>query len=130
MGTVQSMKRPKYLNLLAIRLPLPGFVSILHRISGILLIYSLPFLIWALSVAMDSPAGYAKVADVFAHPLIKLLLLGVIWSSVQHLCSGIRFLLLEMRVGIELPAARLGAMISMVASVLITLLLAYWLLLP
>lgn len=118
------MKRPKYLNLIAIRLPLPGFVSILHRASGILLILALPFLTWALSVAVDGPAGYAKVSEVMGHPLIKLLLLGVIWSSMHHLCAGVRFLLLEVRVGIELPSSRLSAMVVMVVSILLTLLVA------
>ncbi len=112
--------RPKHLNLLAIRLPLPGLVSILHRISGLLLIYSLPFLVWALAVAVDSPAGYDKVAAVMSRPLIKLLLLGVIWSSMHHLCAGIRFLLIEAQLSIELPAARAGSWIVLAASVLLT----------
>ena len=122
-------RRPKYLNLIAIRLPLPGFVSILHRISGVLLIWALPFLIWALAVAVDSPGGYELVSTVMAYPIIKLLLLGVIWSFCHHLVAGIRFLLLEMRIGIELHTARLAAGLVMVVSILLTVFLGYiWLL--
>lgn len=128
MSDSATAKRPKHLNLLAIRLPLPGVVSILHRASGLYLIYALPFLVWALAVAAESPAGYEKVGEVFAHPLIKLLLLGVIWSTMHHLCAGIRFLLLELRLGLELQQARMLAGVVMAASIILTL-LAGWLLL-
>lgn len=128
MSDSTAAKRPKHLNLLAIRLPLPGVVSILHRASGLYLIYALPFLVWALAVAAESPAGYEKVGEVFAHPLIKLLLLGVIWSTMHHLCAGIRFLLLELRLGLELQQARMLAGVVMAASIILTL-LAGWLLL-
>lgn len=128
MSDSATAKRPKHLNLLAIRLPLPGVVSILHRASGLYLIYALPFLVWALAVAAESPAGYEKVGEVFAHPLIKLLLLGVIWSIMHHLCAGIRFLLLELRLGLELQQARMLAGVVMAASIILTL-LAGWLLL-
>lgn len=124
-----NTKRPRYLNLIAIRLPLPGFISILHRVSGLYLIYSLPFLIWALSVATSSPAGYDKVAAVMGNPLIKLLLLGVIWSCAHHICAGIRFLLLDLRIGVELPAARAASVAVLLASVALTVLFGYsWLL--
>lgn len=122
-------KRPKHLNLLAIRLPLPGLVSILHRVSGLYLIYALPFLVWALAAAADSAAGYAKVAAVFAHPAVKLLLLGAIWAALHHLCAGVRFLLLELRVGLELGAARLLAGLVMAASLVLTALCGWLLLL-
>lgn len=128
MSDSAAAKRPKHLNLLVIRLPLPGVVSILHRASGLYLIYALPFLVWALAVAAESQAGYRAVGEVFAHPLIKLLLLGVIWSTMHHLCAGIRFLLLELRLGLELQAARMLAGVVMAASIILTL-LAGWLLL-
>ncbi len=122
-------KRPKHLNLLVIRLPLPGIVSILHRVSGVLLIYALPFLVWALAVAADSPAGYAQVAAVFGHPLVKLLLLATIWAALHHLCAGIRFLLLELRIGLELETTRRLAGAVMAASLALTAVCGWLLLL-
>lgn len=124
MAQTIGSKRPKYLNLIQIRLPVPGVVSILHRISGVLLIYFLPFLVWALAVAVDSPAGYDKVAQVLSHPLSKLLLLGLFWATMHHFCAGIRFLLLEMHVGLDLATTRLASWIVLGASVLLTLLCA------
>ena len=64
-ATADMNKRPKYLNLVKIRLPLPGVLSILHRISGIVLIGALPFALAALQYSVSSAAGYAQVAGLF-----------------------------------------------------------------
>ena len=103
---------------------MPGFVSILHRVSGILLIYFLPFLVWALAVAVDSPAGYEKVSEILSHPISKLLLLGLFWATMHHFCAGVRFLLLEMRIGLDLATTRMMSWMVLAVSVLLTILLA------
>ncbi len=122
-------RRPKHLNLAVIRLPLPGVVSILHRASGLYLIAALPFLTWALAVAVRDAAGYGAVASVMGNPLVKILMLGVIWSVMHHLCAGIRFLLIEVLIGIELPAARAASWAVMAVSLLGTAALGWALLL-
>ncbi|MCY4325692.1 MAG: succinate dehydrogenase, cytochrome b556 subunit [Betaproteobacteria bacterium] len=112
-------RRPKYLNLLRIRLPLPGIVSIMHRISGVFLIVVLPFAIYVLDVALTSEEGYAAVAAAFAHPLAQLATFTCLWALYHHLCAGIRFLLIEMHVGVELAAARASAAAAVAAGFLL-----------
>ncbi len=73
-------QRPKYLNLAEIRLPLPGFVSILHRVSGALLFFGLPILIYLFSSSLDSTESFAQFSALAANPLVKLLLLGLLWA--------------------------------------------------
>jgi len=77
--------RPKYLSLPAIlfqiRLPLPGWVSILHRVSGALLFF--PFaacLLFALDYSLASEAGFLRVKGWLQLPLVKLVALLFIWS--------------------------------------------------
>ena len=115
------IKRPKYLNLVKIRLPLPGFVSILHRASGVLLILALPFVVWVLDVALRDAQSYQKVAAVMANPVMKLVALAAIWSVMHHLCAGIRFLFLEAHIGVDLPAARLTSLLVLLISIVLTL---------
>jgi succinate dehydrogenase / fumarate reductase cytochrome b subunit len=62
-------KRPVYLDLVRIRLPLPGFVSILHRISGLLLFVLAFWLLVLLDRSLASPEGYAQVRETLSHPL-------------------------------------------------------------
>lgn len=120
-------RRLRYLNLLAIRLPLPGVLSILHRVSGVLLIIALPFALAALQYSVESADGYDLVAAVLAHPLVKLAVWGVVWAFLHHLCAGLRFLLLDFHIGVSLAAARRSAGIAFAASIALTLLFGAWL---
>jgi succinate dehydrogenase / fumarate reductase cytochrome b subunit len=125
-----AKKRPKYLNLVQIRLPLAGFVSILHRISGAGLFLMLPLLIYLLQLSLGTPQDFATFKAVADYPLVKLFLIVLLWGYVHHFCMGIRILLLDIHVGVDLPAARLSALIVQVVSLLLTAILGVklWLL--
>lgn len=118
-----NKKRPKFLNLTAIRLPLPGFVSILHRISGALLFLSLPWLILLFDVSLSSPQGFARAAALMHMPMIAIPLFGLLWAFIHHFCAGVRFLLLDLQIGLEKRAAFRSSLAVMVVSLLLTLLL-------
>jgi succinate dehydrogenase / fumarate reductase cytochrome b subunit len=114
--------RPVYLNLLAIRLPLPAFVSILHRASGALLFLAgIPFLLWAVQRALVSADAWAGIQGMAAHPLGKLLLLVLAWAYLHHFLAGLRHLLMDLHVGVTLQAGRRSAAIALVVSLLLTL---------
>jgi succinate dehydrogenase / fumarate reductase cytochrome b subunit len=118
--------RPKYLNLPAIlfeiRLPMPAWVSILHRISGTLLFF--PFAAWLLyllDTSLASEDGFARVKDHYLQlPVVKLGVIVFIWAYAHHFCAGIRFLLLDLNKGIELAPARRSAIAVVVVSLLLT----------
>ncbi|MGQ0545106.1 MAG: succinate dehydrogenase, cytochrome b556 subunit [Betaproteobacteria bacterium] len=117
--------RPKYLNLRAllfeIRLPLPGWVSILHRISGALLVF--PFAAWLLYMLDASLASEAQFRAVLVYlqlPLVKAGMLVFIWAYCHHLCAGIRFLLLDLNAGVELAPARRSGVAVLVVSLALT----------
>lgn len=117
--------RPVYLNLLAIRLPLPAFVSILHRVSGALLfLLGIPLLLWATQRALSSPEGWEQVRGTFAHPLVKLVLIGLAWSYFHHFIAGIRHLLMDLHLGMDLRPARQSAAFVLVSALLLTLAMA------
>jgi succinate dehydrogenase, cytochrome b556 subunit len=98
--------RPKNLNLMQIRLPLPGFVSILHRISGALLFLALPLLLSLFQRSLADPESFAELRDGLAGPLPKLVMLGLLWAWLHHFFAGLRFLALDLHWGIGLVAAR------------------------
>jgi succinate dehydrogenase / fumarate reductase, cytochrome b subunit len=117
--------RPKYLSLPAllfeIRLPLPGWVSILHRISGALLVF--PFVAWLLyllDASLASEAGFERSKAYLQLPLVKLGMLVFVWSYAHHFCAGIRFLLLDINRGIELRQARVSSLLVLVISLVLT----------
>ena len=115
MSTAAAKKqRPKYLSLAAIlfqiRLPLPARVSILHRISGALLVF--PFAAWLLyllDASLRSGDEFARIRDYLGMPLAKLGLIVLIWAYCHHFCAGLRYLVLDLNKGIELRPARMSA---------------------
>jgi succinate dehydrogenase / fumarate reductase cytochrome b subunit len=114
--------RPVYLNLVQIRLPLPGIVSILHRVSGAaLFVVGIPLAWYGLQTGLASPQAYAGLTAALAHPAAKLVLIGLIWSYLHHFCAGIRFLLIDLRVGDDLKPARQSSVIVLVVSLALTL---------
>jgi len=117
--------RPVYLNLVQIRLPLPGIVSILHRISGFaMLVVGIPLGLYALQQSLGSADAFTGLKSFFANPLAKLILIGLVWAYLHHFCAGIRYLLLDLERGIELKPARQSSVIVLVVSLVLTLIVA------
>ena len=103
--------RPVFLDLRRIRQPVTAIVSIAHRASGVLLALSIPFWIYLLDLSLGSSAGYEHAIELLSQPLAKLGAVVVSWALIHHLCAGVRFLLLDIDIGIELQAARRSAWI-------------------
>jgi succinate dehydrogenase / fumarate reductase cytochrome b subunit len=118
-----TKKRPKFLNPMEIRLPIAGVASILHRISGIGLFLLLPLLIWLLELSLRSADSYQVLQAVTANPLVKLVLLGLLWAFLHHFCMGIRILLIDIHVGVEKAKARASAKAVLAVSLVLTLIL-------
>ena len=120
--------RPKYYDLNLAHLPAPGLLSIFHRVSGALLFFPiLPALLYLLQVSLGSEEGYARLADFFAHPVVKLALLGVVWLYSHHFFAGIRYLLLDLHIGIGKEPSRTSAMAVFVLGILATAAIGWWL---
>ena len=120
-------KRPKHLALHEIRLPLAGFVSILHRVSGAGLFLMLPLLLSLFGDSLGSAETFADYKDTVSNPLVKLILFGLLWAFLHHFCAGIRFLLLDMHKGLDLPTARQSSKIVLGVSLSLTVIIGVWL---
>ncbi len=114
-----NTSRPNFRALHRIRLPLPGFVSILHRISGALLFLALPLLLWMLQQSLQ-PSEYMSILQF---PAGKLLLLVLLWAFLHHFCAGIRFLALDLHAGVKLGHARATSKLVLAVSLVLTALL-------
>lgn len=113
--------RPKHLALHQIRLPLPGIVSILHRVSGLLLFIALPLLLLMLQYSLRSIETYTQLMDVLANPLLKLMLLGLLWAFMHHFCAGLRYLAIDLHLVRDLAQARNSSKVVMLVSLAVTI---------
>lgn len=123
MAEMTIKKRPKNLDLSTIRLPLAGKVSILHRVSGAGLFLFLPVLLWLFSASLTSAETFATVKSLFSTLPVKVVIAGLIWAFVHHFCAGVRFLLLDLHIGIEKEASRKSAAVVLAVSIPLTLIL-------
>lgn len=115
--------RPKYLDLTQIKLPMPGIISIMHRISGAALFLALPLLLYMLQQSLVSFGAFNDLRMFFSNMLVKLVVLGLFWGFFHHLCAGIRYLVLDLGVGVELEAARASSRLVMAGGIVLTVLM-------
>jgi succinate dehydrogenase / fumarate reductase cytochrome b subunit len=101
-----ASQRPKYLDLFRIRLPLPALVSILHRISGIALFVFAWALLYLLQESLHSPESHLHFQALIGQWLVKLFLIGMLWSFLHHFFAGLRHVLLDIQVAGDLGPAR------------------------
>jgi succinate dehydrogenase / fumarate reductase cytochrome b subunit len=119
---------PVFLNLFRIRMPAGAVASIAHRISGVLLFLSLPFLAWLLDLSLQGGEGYERAIALLQSTGVRLASVVLVWSLLHHLVAGIRFLLIDVHLGVSMPVARLSAWFANLAAVLMALLYAWWVL--
>ena len=121
-------QRPQFRNIhvsqiVAYRLPPAGIVSILHRVSGVLLFLALPLLLLALQYSLRSIETYTQLMDVLQHPLSKLVSLGLLWAFLHHFCAGIRYLAIDLHLASSLAKARASSRWVLGVSLVLTVLI-------
>ncbi len=122
---MQPGNRPVYLNLFRLNLPLMGWVSILHRLSGALLFILLPLMVWGFSLSLSGEAGFERVLAWLSTPFIKLLTLVLAWAFAHHFFAGLRHLALDIHFGVKLHSARHSSLAVLLASGSVILLAAW-----
>ena len=127
--TTEKQPRPQFRNLglsqlVTYRLPMAGLVSIMHRISGAALFLALPFLLWLFDLSLTSELSFERLRGVASSAFVKLVLLLLIWGFFHHLVAGIRYLLLDLHIGIDLKSSRTSAIAVYAVSLPLTFIAA------
>ena len=130
-------QRPVYRNIhvlqiMKYRLPPAGIVSILHRVSGVLMFLLMPFIIWMFDTSLTSEISYAQFSAVFAGGagfvpgvFFKLVALALIWAYLHHFIAGVRHLWMDATHAVTKEFGQVSALVTLGLSVLLTLLLGF-----
>ncbi len=109
------------------RLPLAGVVSILHRVSGLLMFGLLPLIVWFFDTSLSSEISFERFAGAFVTGvgwvpgwLIRLVALALIWSYLHHFIAGVRHLWMDMTHSVTKEQGRSSAVVTLAASVVLT----------
>ncbi|WP_300427501.1 succinate dehydrogenase, cytochrome b556 subunit [Thalassolituus sp.] len=121
-----NSNRPKNLDLTTIELPLPAKASILHRISGFALFFAVAFMLYALGTSLESEQSFAELKDVLNSGLAKFITWGILSALGYHVVAGVKHLLMDMGIGETKETGRVGAMITLIAGVVVIVLAGVW----
>jgi len=130
-------KRPVFRNINALmdlpsyRLPPAGWVSILHRISGLLMFLLLPFIVWMFDMSLTSEISYDAFTNIFVAgwgvlpaALVKLVALALVWAFLHHFCAGVRHLWMDATHSVSKEQGKSSAIATLVVSLALTLAVA------
>ncbi|EFK97455.1 succinate dehydrogenase cytochrome b, partial [sediment metagenome] len=130
-------QRPEFRNIhvsqiVAYRLPPAGIVSILHRVSGVVMFLLMPFIIWMFDASVSSEVSFGQFKSAFAAGVgflpgwfLKLVVLGLIWAYLHHLIAGVRHLWMDATHAVTKEFGHLSAIVTLALSVLLTLALGF-----
>ena len=119
-------KRPVNLDLASLKYPPMAIVSILHRISGLILFLLLPMMLYFLGLSLHSTESFDQLQTVLAGPYIKLLMWVFSAALIYHLLAGIRHLIMDMGAGEQLVAAKRSAVSVIALAIILTVFLGVW----
>ncbi|KUJ84163.1 succinate dehydrogenase, cytochrome b556 subunit [Microbulbifer flavimaris] len=122
-----NKSRPVNLDISTIKLPAAALVSILHRISGVVLFAVMALLLWMLGTSLESEQGFASVAETFSSIPAKIILWASLAALIYHLVAGVRHLFMDLGIGESLEGGRRGAVMVLVLSVILILAVGVWL---
>jgi len=135
--TVARNQRPEFRNIHAFRdlptyrLPAPGWVSILHRISGVLMFVLLPFVLWMFDTSLSSELSFARFRSAFDAGIgfapgwfVKLVALGLIWAYLHHFIAGVRHVWMDVsHASVSKQFGGMSAKVTLVLALGLTLVL-------
>ncbi len=106
---MEDKKRPVFLDLTRIDMPVMAVLSFAHRVTGVLLFLSIPFVIYLLGLSLSSPQGYETVTSLFDSGLFRLGVLIILWCFSHHFFAGIRYFMLDLDIGVNVINGRRSA---------------------
>jgi succinate dehydrogenase / fumarate reductase cytochrome b subunit len=101
--------RPIFLNLTKIHFPVAAVVSILHRFSGVILSLFVPVFIYLFGLSVKDEQGFSTVVGLLTSIPGKLMVVFLVWNLAHHFFAGVRFLLMDVDIGVSKSAAAHGA---------------------
>jgi succinate dehydrogenase / fumarate reductase cytochrome b subunit len=103
-------------DLVRYKLPVPGVLSILHRVSGALMFVLLPFALWLFELSLRSEASYQRLREAASGWFVRIVLVALAWALLHHLLAGIRYLSLDLDLGVDRAPSRRSSWIVFAVS--------------
>jgi succinate dehydrogenase / fumarate reductase cytochrome b subunit len=123
---IVNKKRPVNLDIGTIQLPITSYVSILHRVSGVVLFASIALFLWVLDASLSSEESFNAVKECMGGTLCQLIIWASLAALAYHMVAGIRHLIMDFGIGETLEGGRLGAVIALIIAAVLIVLAGVW----
>lgn len=118
--------RPVNLDISTIKFPLAAITSIIHRITGVILLIGFGFLLYLLQLSLESESGFVLVQELLSGLIVKLLTWAVIACLIYHFIAGCKHLLMDLGIGETNEGAQIGSWLVVVFSAVGILIAGVW----
>ena len=114
-------------NLLVFRFPITAIVSIMHRITGILLFAGIAFALYVLQVSLSSEQGFNEIKSALSSPLCLVISIALIAVLLFHFVAGIKHLLMDLGIGETLEGGVFASRVVLLSVAILVFLTGIWL---
>ena len=121
-----NKNRPVNLDISTIKLPITSYVSILHRVSGVIMLGGIVVLIWMLDASLASEESFEQLKECLTHPVLKVVVWGVVAALAYHLVMGIRHMIMDLGYCESLEGGRASAKVAAVVAVVLIVAAGGW----
>ncbi|MEZ7814054.1 MAG: succinate dehydrogenase, cytochrome b556 subunit [Paracoccaceae bacterium] len=120
MAVAPRTARPLSPHLQIYRVQLTSVTSILTRITGQALMAGVVLAVWWLFSAAISPAYFVCADAVVRSWFGALVFTGSLWALWYHYLSGLRHLIFDAGIGLDIPTAQKLGWVCIIGSVVLT----------
>ena len=122
-------KRPVNLDIGTIKLPITSYVSILHRISGVVLFFAVAVFLWMLESSLASEQSFNELGATLNSPVCQFIIWGGLAALAYHAIAGIRHLIMDFGLGEDsFESGRNSAWVAVVLAIVVIALITGWIL--
>lgn len=115
----RKSRRPVFLDITRIHLPVTAVISIIHRITGVLFFITIPLMVYTFGLSLSSQDGYDRILSMLDHHAVRLILILLLWGFAHHLFAGIRYLFIDIDIGVSRDSSRMTAWYVVVGGIVV-----------
>lgn len=120
-------QRPINLELNTIKFPPAAIASILHRVSGVIMLVLVGLLVWLLATSLSSPEGFAAAQSALAHPFVRFVIWGFLTALGYHIIAGVRHMIMDLGFGVKKKTGQVSATLSIGLGIVWAIIAGVWL---
>jgi succinate dehydrogenase / fumarate reductase cytochrome b subunit len=120
-------QRPVNLDLTTIKMHPAANASILHRVSGVIMVFAIGILLFTLSTSLSSAEGFAQIQGYLDGIFFKFIMFGCLSALTFHVLAGVRHLLMDLGHFEELASGNVTAKVIMIIWLAVSVVIGVWL---